>query len=395
MAKKKPERKYDIIIFGATGFTGTLVAEYFAKNVSYENIKWAIAGRNQLKLESFKKELVQIEVSCADVGVIVADTERAKSMEEMSSQGRVIVTTVGPYSDYGEALVKACVNTKTDYLDITGEPEFVERIYQKYHEDAQKKGVLIINCCGFDSIPADLGTLYTVHQLPAKENKTVQCYVKTSGKPSGGTWRSAIKAMSKGLPPKRSSDKKPSSSSNMKKLKVAFHYSKDIKTWALPFPVIDSQIVKRSSKARLEQYGESFQYGHYLRVSTLSKAAKLVTGVAGAFVAAQFEPTRELLLQRMQSGDGPSDEERSKSFFHLIFIGESESGKKVMAEVKGGDPGYTETSKMLSESALELLQNRDKLKVSSGVTTPAASLGMALVERLHKKGISFSHQSLP
>lgn len=383
-------RKYDIVIFGATGFTGNLVAEYFARNVSSKKVKWAIAGRNINKLEVVKINLMHLNPECAEVGVLECNADDLKSLEKVTKQATVIVTTVGPFVQHGENLVQACVNTATNYCDITGEPEFVKSVLKKQNAAAREKGIYIINCCGFDSIPADAGAFFTAMQLPANEIKTIRGFVSTNASFSGGTFASAINAMADAgknfsvFPNKDNDDK----NTPKKRIKNTIYFDKTLKKWAIPMPVIDPWMVMRTGRYQKDVFGDDFEYAQFVSVNTLPQTIGLV-GMVGALVAgAQIPPVKNLMLQYRKSGEGPSQEERDKSYFKVIFIGESET-KSVITKVSGGDPGYTETSKMLSETALTLLENLGKLKVVGGVLTPCGALGKLLIEKLQTKGIKF------
>lgn len=383
-------KHFDIVIFGATGFTGQLVAEYFARNVPLTEVRWAIAGRNIQKLVAVRDTLSKIEPSCERLAVLSADISSDESLLAMAKEARVILTTVGPYAEYGEPLVRACVEAGTDYCDITGEPSFVSSIQQKYQEQAAAAGVRIVNCCGFDSIPADAGALFTVLQIQSDVPKRVRGFVSASGKYSGGTWHSAVKAMaelrSKISAAKNTGTNQPKSSKPRWK-RPGVHREKAIKGWGLPMPVIDPLIVKRSSRSH-QAYGEGFGYGQYLRVSTLKKAAGIIAGVAGVFMGAQFKPSRQWLLSRLKPGEGPDEETRRRSSFKVTFVGEA-GNQQVITAVSGGDAGYTETSKMLSECGLMLIRDRDILPERSGVLTPVEAFGETLIHRLTSRGIAF------
>lgn len=381
-------RTFDIIIYGATGFTGTLTAEYFAANVADGSVKWAIAGRNMQKLQAVKDRLVKINPSAASVGIVSANSDDPSELNQMCASTKILVTTVGPYALYGEPLVAACVESGTHYLDITGEPDFVNAMLKKYDAAAKAKQVLVINCCGFDSIPADAGAFFTASHLP-EGSKNIKAYVTANGTFSGGTWASAINAFSK-LTNKSGTG---SSSGSMNGHSVGsglpgFHYISELKKWAVPMPVIDPWMVKRSSQLQKEHYGNDFSYGQYIGLKNLPTVAGLLAGVGGIVAAAQFEWSRNLLLNYRKSGEGPSAEERAKGYFKITFLGEG-GGQKVRCSISGGDPGYSETAKMLSESALTVLHQYDNLKVKGGVVTPAGALGQYLIDRLSAAGIRF------
>ncbi|MCC6584189.1 MAG: saccharopine dehydrogenase NADP-binding domain-containing protein [Chitinophagales bacterium] len=386
-------RKYDIVLFGATGFTGSLVAEYFAHNVSFKKVKWALAGRNTEKLNAIKNKLIAINPECEQTDILACNSDDLTSLENVTAQTKIIVTTVGPFAIHGEALVQACVNTGTNYCDITGEPEFVKAVLKQHDIAAKEKGIYIINCCGFDSIPADAGTYYTALQLPANETKTIKGFVSTNATFSGGTYASAIGAMATAgkdfsLFSSQKKEAKSESTREKKRIKSSIYFDKELKKWAVPMPVIDPWMVMRTSAYRKEVFGANFEYAQFLSMPNLPAAVGLIGTVGALILGAQIKPVRDLLLQYRKSGEGPNQEERDKSYFKLMFIGESET-KKVITKVSGGDPGYTETSKMLSETALTLLENIGKLPIKGGVLTPAGTLGSLLIEKLQSKGIKF------
>ncbi len=383
-------RKYDIVLFGSTGFTGSLVAEYFANNVSLKKTNWAIAGRSLDKLNNIKSRLISINPECEQVNVLVCNSDNLNSLEDVTAQTRIIVTTVGPFAIHGEMLVQACVNTATNYCDITGEPEFVKSILKKHDSITKEKGIYIINCCGFDSIPADAGAFFTAMQLPANETKTIKGFVSSNGTFSGGTFSSAISAMAnvKFFPSKKDSTNPSEKKVDKKRINDTIYFEKEIQKWALPMPVIDPWMVMRTSEYRKENFGEKFEYAQFLSLPNLPSVFGLVSIVGLLMVGAQVKPIRNLLLNYKKSGEGPTKEKRDKSYFKIIFSGESET-KKVITMVSGGDPGYTETSKMLSETALTLLENLGKLPLKGGVLTPCGTLGNLLIEKLQSKGIKF------
>lgn len=382
-------RKFDIVLYGATGFTGTLVAEYFALHVDLESVKWAVAGRNLNKLEALKQQLILLNTACESLELIIADGDVEASLLEMAASTRILVTTVGPYAKFGRPVVAACIAEKTHYLDITGEPEFVKEMLEEFDDAAKSNEVLVLNCCGFDSIPADAGAYFTASQFEVKDKITIRGYVSAKGNFSGGTWQSAILAMSKIASSSKSPLTLETISKQVSKTSLpGIHKVQDLSKWALPMPVIDPWMVKRSSEARPDIYGSRFKYSQYISLKNISTMAVLLAGVAGVGLAAQWKPTRDLLLSYKKSGDGPSAEERASGFFKLNFIGES-STQKVHCTVSGGDPGYTETAKMLSESALALLHNYEQLPFKGGVMTPAGALGDHLINRLKAAGLWF------
>lgn len=397
------DRTYDVIVFGATGYTGRLVAEYLATKgkdtaageAAPRPIRWAIAGRNAGRLAEVKAAMEAIDPACAAVGVVEATSEDAASLERMASQARVVITTVGPYATRGEPLVEACIRAGTDYADLTGEPEFVDRLLERHHEAARARGVRIVTCCGFDSVPHDLGVLFTVTKLPAGEPITVEGVVRAHGSFSGGTWQSLLEVVAQTRRKKRGAGKSAEKDAaaqergarRVRGLKARIRYEKALRAWVCPMPSIDPQIVLRSAR-ELDVYGPDFQYGHYVQVKS---GLQLVIGIAGfgAVVAlAKAGPTRELLRKVRSPGEGPSPEVRARSWFQVTFEGKSAS-RRVVTRVSGGDPGYSETAKMVAESALCMAFDGARLPARAGVLTPAVAMGERLIERLQAAGIRF------
>jgi short subunit dehydrogenase-like uncharacterized protein len=376
-------REHDIVLFGGTGFTGGLTAEYLAANAP-ASTRWALAGRNQGKLEQLRDRLG------VEVPLLVADVNDPKSIADVAASTRVVITTVGPYISYGEPLVKACAEHGTDYTDLTGEPEFVDRMYVAYHSQAEASGARIVHACGFDSIPHDLGARFTVDQLPEGVPLTVRGFVQSNGTISGGTLASALAGFSrarKNIEAARERKRvEPKNGARLIKAERGRpHHEADIDAWVLPMPTIDPQVIVRSARA-LDRYGPVFTYGHYLAARSLGQAVGLPIGVAGVFTLAQIPPARKWLQGRLPTGTGPSAVKRDACWFKVRFHGEGR-GKRVVCEVSGGDPGYTETSKMLAESALCLAN--DDLPQTAGQVTTSQAMGEALTERLQRAGIEF------
>jgi short subunit dehydrogenase-like uncharacterized protein len=375
------EREHDVVVFGATGFTGALTAQYLARNAD-AGTRWAVAGRNREKL---KQTLETIE---ADVPLVVADTGDAASMRELAESAKVVITTVGPYLEYGEPVVAACAAAGTDYVDLTGEPEFLDLMYVRHHRAAARSGARVVHACGFDSIPQDLGVQFTVQQLPEGVPIHVEAHVRAGGNPSGGTVASALGIMGRF----RQAQKVHKQRRNLeprtpgRRARVIIGRPKrDDGLYLLPMPTIDPQIVRMSALAE-PRYGPDFSYAPYIGVRRLPAALGLAGGVSTLFTLAQVPPARKLIASRVPQGTGPSPEQREKGWFKVRFHGEG-GGRRVSTEVAGGDPGYGETSKMLSESALCLAH--DDLPETAGQVTTAHAMGDALRARLVRAGIRF------
>jgi short subunit dehydrogenase-like uncharacterized protein len=393
-----PARKLDIVVYGATGFTGGLVAEYLAEASESTPLRWALAGRSLAKLEAVRARLPQAAGRTAPE-LIVADATDAASLARMAEQTRVVLTTVGPYILYGEPLVRACAEAGTDYVDLTGEPEFAEAMAERYHERAVSTGARIVHACGFDSIPHDLGAYYTLQALHARmtpEERAqapveMEGFVRAKGTISGGTWHSALEIMSRmrehAVEHKRRMKSRPHSARRAEQITRGPSYRKDLGFWAVPMPTIDPAIIVRSAET-LPEYGPDFRYGHYVGIKHGVQVAGLIAGVGTIFALAQLKPTRELLKKAKDPGDGPDEETRKKSYFRVIFQAKG-ADQQVSCEVRGGDPGYGETSKMLAESALCLALDRDRLPPYTGNITTVAAMGNALIDRLQNAGIAF------
>ena len=382
------DRPFDVVLLGATGFTGELTAEYLARNAP-EGARWALAGRTPAKLEAVRERLAAIDPACGQLELLHADVEDAGSLRAVAEATHVVATTVGPYVRFGEPLVAACAATGTDYADLTGEPEFVDRMYVRHHRTAVATGARLVHACGFDSVPHDLGVLFTVEQLPEGVPLVVRGFVRAGGRPSAGTFHSAVTGFSRlrqagtASLERRRMEMRPQR--RVASVKDPARYERSLGAWALPLPTIDPQVVKRSAAA-LARYGPDFSYGHYAAVKQLPVALGVAGGVGAVFALSQLPPTRSWLLGRMKSGEGPSSERRERSWFKVRFIGEG-GGRRVVTEVAGGDPGYDETAKMLAESALCLAT--DNLPPTSGQVTTAVAMGDALIERLRRRGITF------
>jgi len=382
------ERAYAVTLFGATGFTGGLAARYLADHAPTD-LRWAIAGRNKAKLEAVRKELEGTH--CPPSAILEADASNSGALLEVARASRVIATTVGPYVQHGMPVVRAAVAGGADYVDITGEPAFVAKTIDELDDDARRDQLRIVSCCGFDSIPHDLGAQLCVETLRARGGEglpmRVEGFVRSKGTFSGGTWHSAIGAFSqlrKAMPQRE----KSSGPKRARGIAPKIRWVPELSAWAMPLPTIDPAIVLRSANA-LPEYGPDFRYGHYARVKRLPTVLAGAVAVGSILALSQLAPTRALLLKVRQPGEGPSAEQRHKSWFEVTMIGTAGPAKATIT-VGGGDPGYTETAKMISESALCLALDRERLPSRYGVLTTASAMGSVLRERLVKAGIGFA-----
>ncbi|SCG61226.1 saccharopine dehydrogenase family protein [Micromonospora inositola] len=385
----RDDRPHDLVLFGATGFTGALTAEYLARHAP-TGLRWALAGRNPGKLAAVRDRLAAIDPALSGLPLLTADVTDPESLRAVAASARVVASTVGPYIHHGEPLVAACAAAGTDYLDITGEPEFVDLMYVRHHAEAVRTGARLVHACGFDSIPHDLGAWYTVKQLPSDGPITVDGFVRAGGRFSAGTYHSALTAfsrtgeMSRAAKARKAVEPRPEGR-RVRAVPGKVGRSKELGRWVVPLPTIDPQVVRRSAAARPE-YGPDFRYRHFAAVKRLPTILVAGVGMAGLVGLVKLPPTRRWLLGRLASGQGPTAEQRAKSWFTVRFLGFG-GGRKVLTEVAGGDPGYDETAKMLAESALCLAC--DDLPPTSGQVTPVTAMGDALLERLVKAGMTF------
>lgn len=389
MPDRHADRPHDLVLFGATGFTGRLTAEYLARNAPAD-CRWALAGRNRAKLERVRSDLAAIDTRLGGLPLLHADVTDPASLRSVADRARVVATTVGPYLEHGEPLVAACAEAGTDYADLTGEPEFVDRMYVAHHTRAVETGARLVHACGFDSVPHDLGVWFTLQHLPAGVPVRIRGLVRSNAAFSGGTFASALTAMSRGRQMKQASAARRNLEPRPEGRRVRSvvrrpHRDPVTGFWLVPLPTIDPLVVKRSAAA-LDAYGPDFTYSHYAAVRRLPTVVAGVAGVGALAAAAQVGPLRRTLMKRVPQGEGPSPERRARSRFSVRFVAEA-GDSVVQTEVSGGDPGYDETAKMLAESALCLAF--DDNPPSAGQVTTTVAMGDRLLERLQKAGLRF------
>jgi len=407
-------RAHDIVLFGATGFTGTLVAEYLARYAP-KDLRWALAGRSRDKLEGVRRGLAAIDPRLEDMPLLVADGHDAASLDALVPQATVVCTTVGPFARHGRKLASACARHGTHYCDITGEVPFVRASIDENHERAIATGARIVHCCGFDSIPFDLG-VHMLFSRAAEEGKKL-AWVKgfagaMKGGFSGGTVASMVAIMEDltkdpslrrvlGNPYALDPDPKRRGPDGRDQSGVRF--DEDLQRWTAPFLMasVNTRVVRRSNALLDGAYGPRFRYAEaqsFRRGPKGLLAATLTTaGLAGMAAALMLPPARKLLADRVlpKPGEGPSKEQRERGYFEVRLVGETEADDasrplRLTGRVEGrSDPGYGETAKMLGESALCLALNGGALPARHGVLTPASSMGMVLVERLRRAGMTF------
>jgi short subunit dehydrogenase-like uncharacterized protein len=383
-------RELDLVLVGATGFTGGLTAEYLAAHAP-EGCRWGLAGRSPDRLEAVRDRLAAIDPALSDLPLLTADVTDEGSLADLVRRTRLVVTTVGPYLQYGGLLVAACAEAGTDYVDLTGEPEFVDRTYVEHHATAARTGARLVHACGFDSVPHDLGVLFTLRQLPSGLPVRMRGMVRSNAMFSGGTFASAVTQVSRARQMRQAASERRRVEPRVQGRRVRIaagrpHFDELAGYWLVPLPTIDPFVVRRSAAA-LDEYGPDFTYGHYAAVKRLPVALGGLATVSAVALAAQLPPLRRFLISRVPQGGGPSEERRARSYFSVRFIAES-GGRRVFTEVRGGDPGYTETAKMLAESALCLAF--DDNPATSGQVTTVQAMGDRLLDRLVAAGLSFT-----
>ena len=382
-------RELDLVLFGATGFTGALTADYLAAH-SPDGLRWGLAGRSLDKLESERARLAEHDPGLADLPLLVADSGDEAALADIAARTRVVISTVGPFVGRGEALVGACAETGTDYCDITGEGEFVDAMYVAHHATAVASGARLVHTCGFESVPYDLGAMFTVEQLPGDVPITMRGVVRAGAVVSGATFETALTGMSRmrqvreAARARRRVEPRPENRSS-RAVAGKPHRDSTLDLWLLPLSTVDPAVVARSGAA-LASYGPRFRYSHYTGMKTLPYAVGTAVGVGALALVAQVKPLRELVMKRLPAGQGPDASRRGKSWFTVDFVGEG-GGETVHTRVSGGDPGYGETAMMLSESALSLAF--DDNPPTAGQVTTAQAMGANLLSRVQAGGLTF------
>jgi len=400
-------RDFDIVLWGATGFTGRLVADYLVRNYlgGDTGLRLALAGRNKAKLEGIANE-----IGASELPILVGDSFDVESLDAITSKTEVLISTVGPYAKYGAEIVASCVRNGTDYCDLTGETHFVRAMIDAHHEEARKTGARIVHCCGFDSIPSDLGALMVQEAFRERygryASEVKMAAGKMSGAFSGGTLASMLNIFDElKVNPKLRRVLGDPYALNPKGVRgpdgsdqAGVRYDKDL-GWTSPFVMaaINTRIVRRSHALIGLPWGEDFRYSEVMSTGKgargFTRAASFAAGI-GAFVAAVALPlTRPLVVKRLPSpGEGPSEQVRGKGYFETrhVALGEGHSLRGVVSDQR--DPGYGSTAVMLSEAALCLALEGAELRSEGGILTPAATMGMRLVERLRAAGLKFEVQ---
>lgn len=399
------EREFDLVLFGATGFTGRLVAEYLRDRAKEAGVRWAVAGRDPGKLSGV------LESIGAEVAVLIGDAMSEEAMLRLAERTRVIVSTVGPYAKYGSALVAACAKAGTDYCDLTGEVHWMRAMIDAHHERAKESGARIVHTCGYDSIPSDLGTLALFEHARSKGvelHKITHYAGEARGGFSGGTVASMLTMLEQAgrdralrrllaSPYALNPEPRPSGPDTFDAIEV--RYADDVQMWTGPFVMaaVNTRVVRRSNALMGQKYGADFRYDERMTtgrgVKGFAAATALTAGLGGGMLALSVERVRAVVAERWlpKPGEGPSREDIEKGFFVSRFIGHGRKGERVKLTIRGQrDPGYGATARMLSESALCLLH--DDVPREGGVRTPASTMGLKLLPRLESVGIHFEYE---
>ena len=410
MASSTTSRPLTVLVWGATGFTGRLVAEYLLRTYGTDTFAWGLGGRSEPKLREVRAALTRIDARAASLPLVVGDAMDPAAMERVAGEARVVATTAGPFGQHGRELIGACARAGTHYCDITGEIPFVRDAIDRHQDAAVASGARLVPCAGFDSIPSDLGVLL-LHDALAKKGSALaraHLYVMSMGGGlGGGTAASALSLMEEAsrnpklrdlLANPYSLDPKDGAGGPEGPDGTKAHYDPDLGAWTAPFIMgpVNTRVVRRTNALLGYPYGKDFRYEEAIRVGKGLKGRVRAIALAGGAALAQAA-LKSGTLRRLagaalpRPGEGPTDEVRKKGAFSLRLLGEGRHGERVWAAVGAkGDPGHTETAKMLAETALCLTEDEDRLPKRAGVLTPASACGMILVERLRKAGMTFA-----
>jgi short subunit dehydrogenase-like uncharacterized protein len=392
----------DVVAFGATSFVGRILCRYLMEEFgTHGELKWAAAGRSKAKLEELRDSL---GAKASTLPLLVADAADDASLRKLCASTRVVVSTVGPYALYGEPLVRACAESGTDYCDLTGEVQWIRRMVQRYEATARKTGARIVHCCGFDSIPSDMGVYFLQRQAMSRFGAPctrVKMRVKAMrGGASGGTVASMMNLVKEAAadPALRKELADPYSlcpaggAPKVRQPEVRSpEFDADFGAWVAPFVMgaINTRIVHRTNALSRQAYGADFVYDEAMLMGPglggALAAGAVVAGLAGFMLAGAIGPLREALQRFVlpKPGEGPSPEAQRKGFFDLRFVGTTADGRQMRTKVTGdGDPGYGSTRKMLGQAAACLALDVDKAATPGGFWTPATVFGDRLIKRL-------------
>lgn len=400
------EPAYEIVVYGATSFVGQILCRYLVDQYPNNEVSWAAAGRSQSKLNGLLKELGK------EIPIIVADADDEKALQTMVDQTKVIISTVGPYALYGSTLVKVCAQSGIDYCDLSGEPQWIRKMITQHEAQAKESGARIVHCCGFDSIPLDLGNLFLQQQAQEKYSRPcteVKMAVKAlKGGGSGGTIASVINmikeasadaSLRKGLTdPYYLCSEQHGFTEKQRDVKMAV-YDDDFQAWVGPFimAAINTKIVHRSNELNGKAFGENFKYDEVMITGTTFSSRLAASGIGiglGVFPLLVALPPTRFLIEKIvpKPGEGPSPYQQEHGHYDLRFKGKTDGGEKLTVKVTGDrDPGYGSTAKILVQAGLCLAQDISKTDKAGGFWTPATAMGKPLIKRLtDNAGLEFS-----
>lgn len=400
---------FDVVVFGATSFVGQILTRYlFERHGVAGEIRWAIAGRSATKLAELKQTLGE---AARELPVLLAEAHDEASLRALCAETRVVVSTVGPYALYGSDLVKVCAETGTDYCDLTGEPQWIARMLAQHEATAQRTGARIVHCCGFDSLPSDLGTYFLQAKSLARFNAPstrVKLRVKAMrGTFSGGTVASMMEMMrevGKDRTVLKVLQNPYAFCAQQLTLRqpnpAAVSFEDEAQSWQVPFimAAINTKVVHRSNALQGYRYGENFRYDEAQLTGRGVKgrlaAIAFASGLGGFMAAAALAPTRSLLERFVvpKPGEGPSPKAQREGYYDIRLYGTTDAGESLVVKVTGDrDPGYGSTGKMLGEAATCLALDMPKAEHAGGFWTPSALMGDALIARLQQHaGLTFS-----
>jgi short subunit dehydrogenase-like uncharacterized protein len=395
-------RDLDVVLFGATGFTGRLVAEYLARRGPA--LRWALAGRSHHRLAALRDELAAVDPAAASLPLLVVDSADAAAVHAVVRRARVVCTTVGPYGALGMPLVAACAAQGVHYCDVTGETPFIRAAIDAHHARAAATGARIVHCCGFDSVPSDLG-VHLLHRHLAAQGDRLRAartrVVRLRARPSRGTAATLLDLYAQSAAPTHRDlladpyalDPRDAPPRPPQRDQLGPRLDADTQRWTAPFVMapINTRVVRRSNALLGFAYGRGFLYDEALDTGPgyagFVGAAAVSAALASLYTVAVVPPAHAVLARLLPwLGEGPDEDERRGGFFRLEIRAESVGGRRLRAVVEAdGDPGYDETAKMLAESALCLAE--DPLDTPGGVLTPAVAMGGSLVARLRAAGV--------
>ncbi|MCB1670797.1 MAG: saccharopine dehydrogenase NADP-binding domain-containing protein [Gammaproteobacteria bacterium] len=400
------EKPFDIIIYGATSFVGRILCHYLNESLTDSDLHWAMAGRSKTRLNQVKVSLGKPHHS---VACIVADADDEEALRRLCRKTRVVISTVGPYALYGETLVRMCAECGTDYCDLTGEPQWIRRMIDRYQTTAQRSGARIVHCCGFDSIPSDLG-VYFLQQVAKKQFgdycQQVKMRVKgLQGGASGGTVASLVNVYRETAGDRHVRDElqdlyslcpQPDEARPIQH-NVGVEYDPDFDSWVAPFVMapINTRVVLRTNALLNPGYHRNFLYDEGVLTGDTGgkkRARRIAWGLRLLQWAMIVPPLRWLVLKFLpQPGEGPTPEQQRNGFFELRFIGHTEQGQSLQVRVSGDrDPGYGASARMLAQAGMCLAFDVSRTSLPGGFWTPATAFGKKLIRRLiEQAGLSF------